>query len=85
MYHSELSDSLLELLIGSARRDLLILTEIKEKREKEKRHSVSTFTPITKGKYKGCIGEVICNCGEVTRYRKPIKLISDFTCPKDKG
>lgn len=29
--------------------------------------------------------EVICECGEVTKYKVPLRTINDFQCPKETG
>jgi len=74
-----LSKEMLEILINHHQRVLLDLLELRDKNP-ERTHFVSTFKP--KGKK---IIEVTCNCGEVTKYKKPLNVISDFKCPKDRG
>jgi len=89
MCHSDFggSDQILDIMIHNAREKLTLLTELKTRRqaEKKKSHYAVTSTPILRGVYKGRIGTVECNCGEITKYRKPIRVLDDFKCPKDKG
>jgi hypothetical protein len=33
--------------------------------------------------HNGFITSVECNCGELTKYKVPLKLIDDFKCPKE--
>lgn len=74
-----LSRDLLEVIYENQRRFLLDLVELREKYPINT-HFVSTFK--AKGKK---IIEVLCNCGEVTKYKKPLNVITDFKCPKDRG
>ncbi len=45
--------------------------------------SLERHWPIECTAYKGVITSIKCGCGELTKYQVPLKLISDFQCPKE--
>lgn len=45
--------------------------------------SLDRHDPIELDVKKGVIVSVLCSCGEFTKYKVPLRLISDFECPKE--
>ena len=62
--------------VNNLLRDILIATENDLK-------SLDRHTPIESTVKNGYITEVQCLCGKITKYKVPLRLISDFKCPKE--
>lgn len=45
---------------------------------------IKKHVPVESTVKNGSIIEILCSCGKLTKYKVPLKLISDFHCPKDK-
>lgn len=70
---------------------VMMLTEVKEKRIKEIENSNTVklepkhfVVGAVHVKDSDKIHTVKCNCGRVTKYRKPLKTLEDFECPNKK-
>lgn len=46
--------------------------------------TLNRHLPIMHTVSKGFITAVECSCGEVTKYKVPLKVIADFNCPKER-
>lgn len=88
-----ISEKDMELCLKYHRDMVLLLTELKERRNKSaieeaaNRHTPMTYAKGHPVKKKGKtvdpgITEVTCSCGFVTKYKKGLLDLEDFECPR---
>jgi len=56
------------------------ISKEEDKQIREAAHTPIRWRPMKKDRQK--VREVMCSCGENTKYRVPLNTIEDFECPK---
>jgi len=63
--------------------DLLLELRNKYPETAEHEPTISKTTPFKRGEFNKVL-EIICSCGEVIKYKKPLNSIVDFECPAER-
>ncbi|HEY1645799.1 MAG TPA: hypothetical protein VGF75_05520 [Candidatus Saccharimonadales bacterium] len=80
-------DPHLDIEIQMCEQRLRLLKELKELRKGKIVHKPLNWERTTasmKNKGLDSVTKVTCVCGEITKYKVPLRTLSDFKCPKDK-
>ena len=80
------SNDELEAMICYHSQMVMLLAEVKEarfKKQKEKEKHYSLPSTAKRTAKSGKITQLMCNCGFVVKYRKPLSSIEDFKCPRE--